>query len=243
MRGVEHFFTDATGIMVDRGRFITDSDSTHRRNVVVLGRAIADGLFGLEDPLGKMIHIDGQVFEVIGLIEEREIFFGAPSENQFVLIPFGTFDKIYSDREKEFLQFLCLAGSPEEVEAGIQDTRELLRRRRHLASDVSDNFAVFGSNQMLEIWTQASGGISLLLIGVASLGLLIGGIGVMNIMLVSVTERTSEIGLRKAVGARRRDVLWQFLLEAITLTLMGGVAGVLVGIGVALLIQLVLPSL
>src|SRR6185295_5487110 len=94
-----------------------------------------------------------------------------------------------------------------------------------------------------EIWTQASSGISLLLIGVASLGLLIGGIGVMNIMLVSVTERTSEIGLRKAVGARRRDVLWQFLLEAITLTLMGGVAGVLVGIGVALLIQLALPSL
>jgi putative ABC transport system permease protein len=243
MRGVEHFFTDATGIMVDRGRFITDSDSTHRRNVVVLGRTIADGLFGIEDPLGKMIHIDGEVFEVIGLIEQREIFFGAPSENQFVLIPFGTFDKIYSEREKEFLQFLCLAGSPEEVEGGIQDARELLRRRRHLASDASDNFAVFGSNQMLEIWTQASSGISLLLIGVASLGLLIGGIGVMNIMLVSVTERTSEIGLRKAVGARRRDVLWQFLLEAITLTLMGGVAGVVVGIGVALLIQLVLPSL
>ena len=243
MRGVEHFFTDATGIMVDRGRFITDSDSTHRRNVVVLGRTIADGLFGIEDPLGKTIHIDGQVFEVIGLIEQREIFFGAPSENQFVLIPFGTFDKIYSEREKEFLQFLCLAGSPEDVEGGIQDARELLRRRRHLASEASDNFAVFGSNQMLEIWTQASSGISLLLIGVASLGLLIGGIGVMNIMLVSVTERTSEIGLRKAVGARRRDVLWQFLLEAITLTLMGGVAGVLVGISVALLIQLVLPSL
>jgi putative ABC transport system permease protein len=243
MRGVEHFFTDATGIMVDRGRFISDSDSIHRRNVVVLGRTIADGLFGVEDPLGKSIHIDGQIFEVIGLIEQREIFFGAPSENQFVLIPFGTFDKCYSDREKEFLQFLCLAASPDDVEVGMDDARELLRRRRRLTPDSLDNFAIFGSNQMLEIWTQASSGISSLLVGVASLGLLVGGIGVMNIMLVSVTERTGEIGLRKAVGARRRDVLWQFLLEAITLTLMGGGAGVLVGVGVALLIQYFLPSL
>ena len=243
MRGVEYFFTDATGILVDRGRFISNSDSTHRRNVVVLGRTIADGLFGVEDPLGKMIHIDGQVYEVIGLIEQREVFFGAPSENQLVLIPFGTFDKYYSEREKEFLQFFCLAASPEEVEAGMLETRELLRRRRRLAPEAPDNFAIFASNQMLDIWTQASSGISLLLIGVASLGLLIGGIGVMNIMLVSVTERTGEIGLRKAVGARRRDVLWQFLLEAITLTLMGGVAGVLAGIAVALLIQVLLPSL
>ncbi len=243
LRGVEHYFTDATGILVDRGRFITNSDSTHRRNVVVLGQTIAEGLFGIEDPLGKQIHIDGQLYEVIGLIEQREAFFGAPSENQIVLIPFGTFDKYYSEREKEFLQFICLAASPEEVEAGIVETRELLRRRRRLASEAPDNFAIFASNQMLDIWTQASSGVSLLLVGVASLGLLVGGIGVMNIMLVSVTERTGEIGLRKAVGARRRDVLWQFLLEAITLTLLGGVAGVLVGIAIALLIQFFLPSL
>lgn len=243
MRGVEHYFTDATGILVDRGRFINNSDSTHRRNVVVLGQTIADGLFGVEDPLGKQIHIDGQVYEVIGLIEQREIFFGAPSENQLVLIPFGTFDKYYSEREKEFLQFLCLADSPEQVERGMEEARELLHRRRRLAPEAPDNFAIFASNQMLDIWTQASGGISLLLIGVASLGLLIGGIGVMNIMLVSVTERTGEIGLRKAVGARRRDVLWQFLLEAITLTLLGGVTGVIVGVAVALLIQWLLPSL
>ena len=243
MRGVEHYFTDATGILVDRGRFISNSDSTHRRNVVVLGRTIADGLFGMEDPLGKQIHIDGQVYEVIGLIEQREIFFGAPGENQLVLIPFGTFDKYYSEREKEFLQFLCLADSPEEVEAGMLESRELLRRRRRIAPEAPDNFGIFASNQMLDIWTQASSGVSMLLIGVASLGLLVGGIGVMNIMLVSVTERTGEIGLRKAVGARRRDVLWQFLLEAITLTLLGGFAGVLVGVAVALLIQFFLPSL
>ena len=125
----------------------------------------------------------------------------------------------------------------------MEDARQLLRRRRRLTADSADNFAIFGSNQMLEIWTQASSGISLLLVGVASLGLLVGGIGVMNIMLVSVTERTGEIGLRKAVGARRRDVLWQFMLEAITLTLMGGGAGVLAGVGVALLIQFFIPSL
>jgi len=243
LRGIEHYFTDATGMVVDRGRSITLSDSTHRRNVAVIGRAIADGLFGAEDPLGKEIHIDGPVYEVVGLIEEREVFFGAPSENQLVLIPFGAFDKYYSEREKEFLQFFCLAGSPEEVEQGMNEAREVLRRRRRLADDAPDNFAVFGSNQMLDIWTQASSGIGMLMVGVASLGLLIGGIGVMNIMLVSVTERTAEIGLRKAVGARRRDVLWQFLLEAMMLTLMGGAAGILVGIAIALLVQWFLPSL
>jgi putative ABC transport system permease protein len=243
LRGVEQFFTDATGILVERGRFITQSDSTHRRQVAVIGQMIADGLFGSEDPLGKMIHIDTQTYEVIGLIERREEFFGAPTENQLVLIPFGTFDKFYSEREKEFLQFFNLTSSPEDVERGMQEARELLRRRRHLAAGAPDNFVVFASNQMLDIWNQSSSGISLLLIGVASLGLLIGGIGVMNIMLVSVTERTGEIGLRKAVGARRRDVLWQFLLEAITLTLMGGIAGVFVGVAVALIIQLFMPSL
>jgi putative ABC transport system permease protein len=243
LRGVEQYFTDATGILVDRGRFITFADSVHRRNVTVIGRTIADGLFGVEDPLGKEIHIDGAIYEVVGLIEEREIFFGAPSENQLVLIPFGTFDKYYSEREKEFLQFFCLTSHPEEVDQGISEVRELLRRRRRLADAAPDNFATIASNQMLDIWNQASSGIGMLMVGVASLGLLVGGIGVMNIMLVSVTERTGEIGLRKAVGARRRDVLWQFLLEAIMLTVIGGVAGILFGIGIALLVQLILPSL
>lgn len=243
LRGVDQYFGDATGILVDRGRMISASDSTHRRNVTVLGRIIADGLFGIEDPLGKMIHIDGESYEVIGLIEEREALFGGPSENQIVLIPFGTFDKYYPEREKEFLQFFCLVGSPEEVERGMDEVREALRRHRRLSADASDNFVIFTSTQIIDIWNQASGGISVLMVGVASLGLLIGGIGVMNIMLVSVTERTSEIGLRKAVGARRRDVLWQFLLEAMMLTVLGGVAGVLIGIAIALLIQFLLPSL
>jgi putative ABC transport system permease protein len=243
LRGVDQYFTDATGILVDRGRFITASDSSHRRNVCVIGRTIADGLFSMEDPLGKMIHIDGEVYEVIGLIEQREALFGGPSENQLVIIPFGTFDKYYPEREKEFLQFFCLVSSPEEVERGMNEAQEVLRRHRRLAENAPDNFVVFASNQLVDIWTQASNGISVLMIGVASLGLLIGGIGVMNIMLVSVTERTSEIGLRKAVGARRRDVLWQFLLEAMMLTVMGGLAGVLSGIVIALLIQFLLPSL
>jgi putative ABC transport system permease protein len=243
LRGVEHHFTDATGILVDRGRFINASDSSHRRNVCLIGRAIADGLFNVEDPLGKMIHIDSQVYEVIGLIERRDALFGGPSENQLVLIPFGTFDKYYPEREKEFLQFFCLVSSPEEVERGISEAREVLRQHRRLAADAPDNFVIFASNQIVDIWAQASSGVSVLMIGVASLGLLIGGIGVMNIMLVSVTERTAEIGLRKAVGARRRDVLWQFLLEAMMMTVMGGIAGVLVGIAIALSIQFLLPSL
>jgi putative ABC transport system permease protein len=243
LRGVDQYFPDVTGLLVDRGRLISASDSTHRRNVCVIGRAIADGLFSAEDPLGKMIHIDSAVYEVIGLLEQREALFGGPSENQIVLIPFGTFDKYYPEREKEFLQFMCLVSSPEEVERGMNEVREVLRRHRRVAADAPDNFALFASRQIVDIWSQVSSGISILMIGVASLGLLIGGIGVMNIMLVSVTERTGEIGLRKAVGARRRDVLWQFLLEAMMLTVMGGAAGVLSGVVIALLIQLLAPSL
>jgi putative ABC transport system permease protein len=243
LRGVDQYFSDATGMLVDRGRMISAADSSHRRNVCVIGQTIADGIFGAEDPLGKMIHIDAQIYEVIGLIEPREALFGAPSENQIVLIPFGAFDKYYADREKEFLQFICLVSSPEEVERGMSEAREALRRHRRLGAEAPDNFVVFASNQLIDIWTQASSGISILMIGVASLGLLIGGIGVMNIMLVSVTERTAEIGLRKAVGARRRDVLWQFLLEAMMLTVIGGVAGVLSGIAIALFIQFLAPSL
>jgi putative ABC transport system permease protein len=243
LRGVDQYFSDATGILVDRGRFISASDSSHRRNVCLIGRTIADGLFSAEDPLGKMIHIDTAVYEVVGLIEQREALFGGPSENQLVIIPFGTFDKYYSEREKEFLQFICLVSSPEEIERGMSESREVLRRHRRLAADAPDNFVIFASNQIVDIWTQASGGISVVMIGVASLGLLIGGIGVMNIMLVSVTERTAEIGLRRSLGARRLDVLWQFLLEAVTLTVMGGGAGVLSGVAVALLIQFLAPSL
>jgi putative ABC transport system permease protein len=243
LRGVDQYFPDTTGMLVDRGRHISAADSAHRRNVTVIGRAIADGLFGADDPLGKMIHIDSAVYEVIGLIEQREVMFGGPSENQIVLIPFGAFDKYYPDREKEFLQFFCLVASPDEVERGMDEVREILRRHRRVPSDAPDNFALFASNQIVDIWTQASGGIFVLMVGVASLGLLIGGIGVMNIMLVSVTERTGEIGLRKAVGARRRDVLWQFLLEAMMLTVLGGAAGVLAGVSIALFIQFLAPSL
>lgn len=243
LRGVDQNFGEVTGIVVNRGRSFTAIDSTGRRDVCILGRTIADGLFGAEDPLGKMIHIDNGLYEVIGLLEEREVLFGGPSENQIVLIPFGTFDKRYSDREKEFLQFFCLVNTPEDVERGMDEAREMLRHHRRIKDGEPDNFVVFASNQIIDIWTQASSGVSVLMVGIASLGLFIGGIGVMNIMLVSVTERTAEIGLRKAVGARRRDVLWQFLLEAMMLTIMGGIAGVIVGIGIAVFIQFVVPSL
>jgi putative ABC transport system permease protein len=243
LRGVDHNFSSVIGIIVARGRSFIASDSNGARNVCLLGRAIADGLFPAEDPLGKMIHIDSAVYEVIGLLEERETLFGGPNENQLVLIPFGTFNKYYSEREKEFLQFTCQVATPDDVERGMDEAREVLRHHRRLSHDAPDNFAVFASNQIVDIWSQATSGISILMVGVASLGLLIGGIGVMNIMLVSVTERTGEIGLRKAVGARRLDVLWQFLLEAMMLTLLGGLAGVLTGVTLAWLIQLAVPSL
>jgi len=243
VRGVDPFYMDATGHYVIEGRFITDADSLHRREVCVLGSAIVDGLFHNIDPIGKQIRIDGRAFEVIGVLEHREVLIEGPSENQLVLIPFGTFTKYANERDLEFLQFICSAYEPSQVDQAIEEVTNVLRRRRNLKADEPDNFTTFTPDQFLQIWHQVSDGIFLVMIVIASIGLIVGGIGVMNIMLVSVTERTNEIGIRKTVGARRRDILGQFLVEAMILTGFGGIVGIVSGISIGLLIQFFFPSL
>jgi ABC-type antimicrobial peptide transport system permease subunit len=243
VRGVDPLYMEASGLFVTRGRFITDVDDFHASPVCVLGADIADGLFHQISPVGKQIRIDQQPYTVVGVLERRDTLFEGPSENQLVLIPFGTYLRFYRGPNLEFLQFICSVRRPGDLDKAIDEVRSLLRHRRRLSRNAPDSFSIFTPEQFFKIWKQVTGGIFLLMTIIASIGLLIGGIGVMNIMLVSVTERYQEIGVRKAMGARRRDVLWQFLLEAVLLTTIGGLGGVALGIAVGLAIPLVFPSL
>ncbi len=243
LRGVEPMYQEATGLYVVEGRFISDLDNEHHRDVCVLGASVADGLFKGLHPIGKTVRIDSRAFEVIGVLESRETLMEGPSENQLVLIPFGSYTKHYPRTDQDFMMFLCSAETPEKVEKAMDEVTETLRRQRNVPIREPDNFLIFTPSQMLEIWHQISDGIFLLMIVIASIALLVGGIGVMNIMWVSVQERYHEIGIRKAVGARQTDILGQFLLEAVLLTGMGGVLGIMLGILLGWGLHLFIPML
>ncbi len=224
--------------IVDRGRFINESDVKFRTMVTVIGSEVADGLFPHEDPINKVVQINDRKFTVIGVLEEKETVAGG-GENRFALISYGTFKKIHPE-EKE-LWLALKAESPELLPAAIDQVTELLRYRRGLKYDEPNDFAVFTQENLLEIWDQITSAVWFVMIIISSIGLLVGGVGVMNIMLVSVTERTKEIGIRKAIGAKRRNILWQFLIEAMALSGFGGILGIIMGLGVGQLIGAVTP--
>lgn len=212
---------------VDKGRFFDDGDVKSRTNVAVLGFDVADKLFMGEDPLGKMIQVNSDKFLVIGVMGKREMF-GGDNENNTIAIPYGTFQKMYP--EEKALWLAVKAISPEAMPEAIDQVTELMRRRHGLKYNDPDDFAVFTQENLMEIWNTVTQAIWLVMIVISSIGLLVGGVGVMNIMLVSVTERTKEIGIRMAVGARRRNILWQFLIEAMALSGLGGILGIILGI-------------
>jgi ABC-type antimicrobial peptide transport system permease subunit len=213
------------------GRFISDGDNEHRANVVVIGQSIAEALFPNVDPIGKQVVVSGHTFVVIGEFELPKGGFGGNNEDRRVAIPYHTFRKLYPNAT--FHGFRIQA-YPNRMDEAVDEARNVLRRMRKVAYNASDDFAIQTSRQALESFYAIVGMVALATLVLSSIGLLIGGVGVMNIMLVSVTERTREIGVRKAIGARRRDITWQFLFEAMTLTGMGGVIGVLLGVVVTL---------
>jgi len=242
LRGAEPQYITVLPIFSMRdGRFISDFDNEHSAKVCAIGAGIADTLFPATDPISKEINLNGQLFRVIGVFERDPGLFGGPGIDQFVMIPYNTFRKLYPEIEDNIL--LVSVRDPALLPAAQDEVTNVLRRQRRVQSHEENDFDMASPDILSQIWDQLTGAIVILTMVISSIGLLVGGIGVMNIMLVSVTERTREIGIRKAVGATRRDILTQFLIEAMTLTGTGGVIGILSGSLISLAIRTFFPAL
>lgn len=228
---------------IAEGRYFTDEENARHASVLVIGRDVANTLFPFTNALDKEMTINGRSYRVVGVLAERDVFLvGAEdpnNENKAVYMPYLTLRKLYPEVNDNFVM---AQARPGQMQQAVEEVRELLRRRRKVAFGAADNFGVSTSEQILSQFGAITGGVFALMVAISSVGLLIGGIGVMNIMLVSVTERTREIGVRKAMGARRRDIIVQFLIEAATLTGLGGLLGIAVGSVIALLIQMIMPT-
>jgi len=242
VRGTEPPYMEAIPLFsIDRGRFISDFDEEHARPVVVLGASISESLFPNTDAIGKTVRLNGTVYEVIGIFEHDPGLFGGPGVDIFAVIPLSKFRKEYPEA-KELLMIFTVPKNAS-VDVAKDEVVQAMRRLRHVAAKQENDFEVSSPDFLSNLWNQLTGALVILTAVISSIGLLVGGIGVMNIMLISVTERTQEIGVRKAIGARRADVRLQFLLEAVVLTLVGGTLGILIGAGVSTTVRALVPSI
>jgi putative ABC transport system permease protein len=243
VEGVTANYASATNVSVRDGRFITEADDNNRRNVMVVGVNVVDALFpGREsDVVGTEVKLGGRPFEIIGVLEKRKnAIFGENDEDNSIYIPFRTAHEVSPGSEYVMLVIRARSG---QLRAALDQVEEVLRRRRGVKFNEPNNFDLGTADKIVQQFDSITGMIGLIAIAISSVGLLVGGIGVMNIMLVSVTERTQEIGVRKAIGARRRDIVRQFLYEAMTLTALGGVIGVVFAVGISKIIAFLLPAL
>ena len=238
VQGVTEEYLDFTTFDAERGRMVSPVEIRRKRNVALLGWQVADRLFGSADPLDKQVRIAGVNFRIVGVSSKKGSAFGN-SLDEFVVIPLGAYQKLFGSRQS--LQLMVRPRDPAFVQQAKDEARVALRVERRLKPAEPDNFGLLASDSVLGIFQQATAGIAVVLVGVVGLSLVVGGIVIMNIMLMVVSERTREIGLRKALGARRRDIVWQILTESITLSTFGGVIGTLLGAVFAVIISKVSP--
>jgi putative ABC transport system permease protein len=226
VQGVSDEYLDFATFDAERGRMMTPSEVNRKRNVALIGWGIADRLFGAEDPLDKKIRIAGVPFTVVGVSKKKGATFGQ-SMDEFAVIPLGSYQKLFGIRQS--LQLVVKPRDAAFAQTARDEARVALRVDRGLKPTEPDNFGLVASDSVLGIFQQATAGIAVLLVGIVGLSLLVGGIVIMNIMLMVVSERTREIGLRKALGAKRRDIMSQVLTESITLSMVGGIIGIALG--------------
>ena len=228
---------------VEVGRFINSDDSLRKRMVCLIGGQVADDMFPGDDPVGQRIDIEGHRFTVIGVLERKGSFMGQSQDNS-AIIPLSTFDRMFPmprDRRARLWGGISIQAMPRpgvSVERAVDEIRELMRRRHGLGFHEPDDFGINTQDTLRDIYRSLTRVAIIVMIAVAGISLLVGGIGIMNIMLVAVAERTREIGLRKALGATNRDILYQFLLESVLLAFVGGLIGVALGVGIAKVTEL-----
>jgi putative ABC transport system permease protein len=238
VRGVSADYEEFSGYTADSGRLPTRLEIERARNVALLGWETADKLFKGRNPVGRTIQVNGVHFTVMGVSEKKGSVFGQ-SQDEFVMVPLGAFQRLFGSRRS--LDLTVKPSRPELVEPAMDAARVALRVKRHLRPRETDNFGMYTSDTLMGLWKTFSQGAFTILIGVVSLSLVVGGVVIMNIMLMIVSERTREIGLRKALGAKKRDIVWQVLTESTTLSMVGGLIGTLLGFGAAMLVAALTP--
>ena len=229
-------------VAVDQGRYFTEAENQHRATVCVLAFNMVEALFPNEYPIGKTINVGGQDFTVIGTVKKQKSgpFGSENQEDNDVFLPYWTFHKMYPTVDDHFIIVRMREGRMKE---GIEGIERVLRRQRNIPLNEDNNFEIGTPESFISTFDDIVRLVFVVMIIMSMVAFIVGGVGVMNIMLVAVTERTREIGIRKAVGARRADIIWQFLTEAVTLTGVGGIAGLLSGWGLAWLVSTLIPAL
>jgi putative ABC transport system permease protein len=236
--GSTEAYMACANVVPETGRFFSDSEVELHRMVCVIGWEVADKLFKGGDPIDKRIKIGGASFLVVGVLEKRGQMFGQ-SMDTFAIMPYTVFQKLYGSRRSMDIQ--VKGGDPSQTEALIDQLTGLMRRARGVQPGRPDDFSINQQSQLLDFYNNMTKVLWIVLIGIGSISLLVGGIGIMNIMLVSVTERTREIGIRKAIGAKKRIILWQFLLESVVISGIGVTIGIAISLGIAMLIRAASP--